>query len=126
MFSFMATAAILTASPPYEFEVDCSSWQGTALAEIHYSYITRAGEICKSSVKLFPDTEPLGAVVVLTNPLRFHGWRFEMVDRKRFVIRGSKKSPIRSIQFESDQWVPVYAVRTAGPYRAPPPRAVNR
>lgn len=126
MFSFMAAAAILTASPPYEFEVDCSSWQGARLAEIHYKYVARDGRVCRSSIQLFPGSEPLDAAYILSHGLRFHGWRFEMLDQKRFVIRGSKTAPIRSIRFESDQWVPVYSVRPSGPYRAPPPRAVNR
>lgn len=126
MFSFMATAVILTASPPYEFEVDCSSWQGERLAEIHYRYVARDGQVCKNSIQLFPGSDALDAANGLMGSLKFHGWRFETLDDKRFVIRGSKKAPIRSIQFESDQWVPVYSVRPVGPFRAPPPRAVNR
>lgn len=119
MFSLIATAVV--AALPVEYVVDCSGWTGNREAEISWRYQCRDGTVSTGSASCpLRSTAPQLAVAVSIY-VRREGWRFEWLNDKVFVVRGSKTSPIKSVTFNGDGWVPAVTRRlTTQPPPQPP------
>jgi hypothetical protein len=96
---------------------------------VTFRYQCRDGDTLTTEVVAGPGSTVASLVTAFTVWPEDNGWRFEIPSRSQFVIRGSRTSPIRSVTFKGDVWVPVVTCRVATrPFRelAPPPREVKR
>ncbi|MDB5309441.1 MAG: hypothetical protein JWO38_3643 [Gemmataceae bacterium] len=107
MFTFMASAAVMTATPPTEYLIDCSSWAGKNKVDVSMTFIARDGTKVTDLMQLQPDTHGSAPALGLHYVLRQAGWKYERFDDMRVIVRASKNgSPVRSVKFKSDVWVP--------------------
>lgn len=131
MFSLVVSA--LAASVPVEYVVDCSGWAGNGTAKVTFEYTCWNGDRIATSATCGPRSSGALAVIAFTDAPKFEGWQFSKLGQAghetAFVIRGSKTSPIRSVTFKGDVWVPVVTRRLAVPPTrsdtAPAPREVK-
>jgi hypothetical protein len=116
MISFAVIAAV--AALPGEYVIDCSGFRPAgAEAAFTYRYECRDGKVLTSIVACDARVSPAQVAVTLTGPLEFSKWQVEMVPGKEavFVVRGSKTSPIKSVTFTGDGWVPAVTRRIIVP-----------
>jgi hypothetical protein len=104
---------------PVEYVVDCSALRRGREVEVGYRYECLDGSALTN--RLATDDHGDALADWLMSELKDRGWRFERVADGVFVIRGSKTSPIKSVTFKGDAWVPVVTKRLAtGPLPMPP------
>ena len=102
--SVAIAAAVLLV--PREYHIDCSGWTGDARVEFSVRITAMDGTVYKTAVELFPGSTATTARDLLWTGPEFHGWRGRTVGKGILVLEGSKKSPIRSVEFTSKGWKP--------------------
>jgi hypothetical protein len=102
-----ATCFLLT---PNERHIDFSGWPGAVTVEFDVRITALDGTVFKTTIELAPEATVIQARDILWFPLKRNGWRGHTVGKGILVLEGSKKSPIRSVEFTSKGWKP--AVRT--------------
>ena len=112
---------------PVEYVVDCSTCPPNARMN-RFTATFQARDGRRGSIEVFGASSPASMSFTLANQLDLWGWRYERIDNRILVIRGSKTAPIRSVTCVGQAWRPVVYPRFAErPWRplAPPPREVK-
>jgi hypothetical protein len=128
MFAAFLTAAVIGANLPREAVVSCATWDGLKTTKLQYHFETLDGKVFDGEMELFAGSDPGGPRFALRSLFALNKWRYECLDHYVVVIRGSATSPLRSVSFQSDGWLPVYYYRPAPGWLplAPKPREVKR
>jgi hypothetical protein len=104
---------------PVEYLVNCSGWTGNEKASIRYRYECEDGRVNSGTIEITAGTKPWLMVFMLTQSEEREGWQFTKLsnpsDPTAFLILGSKDSPVRTIAFEGDGWVPTIERRLLPP-----------
>jgi len=119
MIPLLLSALVFVIELPCEYAVDCSGWTGRGQVEFTFRYETRDGRVYMDTGELLPGSNARAALIVFTFGIKREGWDYEKRGEPGretvFVIRGSKKSPIKSVTFEGDVWAPTVQRRILGP-----------
>jgi hypothetical protein len=101
----LAFASVLPVIPS-ERHIDCSGWNGVAQLEFKVRVTTLDGRNYKSGVELLPNSTAEQARDLLWVALDGNELSGHTVGKEIIVLQGSKKSRIRSVEFESKGWKP--------------------
>ena len=120
MFSYLLSAGLAAAMPPVEFVVDCSTAQTAVRVETKFIFQceTRDGRKAEAEITISPEPSPKAMLLTFESVLEDWGCRFERLGDTAIVVRGSKTSPIKSVTFKGDGYVPLVTRRLA---TVPPP-----
>jgi hypothetical protein len=128
VFVLLLTTGLTAGMPPVEYVVDCTSCPGEGKFALVALFEDRDGRQHRAELILERVTPP-ALVLTLTSGFDDCGWRYELIDNRILVIRGSRTTPVRSVKFVSQVWTPVVYPRFATrPFRelGPPPRAIKQ
>jgi hypothetical protein len=95
---------------PREYHIDCLGWTGAAQADFDVCMTAMDGSVVKIGIVMAPKTTPDDVRYILESPLRRAGWHYRRVGNGILVLEGSKKAPIRSVEFKSKDWTPAVRV----------------
>jgi hypothetical protein len=110
----IATAVLLI---PAERHIDFSGWPGAALVDFDVRVTAMDGTVYKTTIELAPGATVSQARNLLWGCLERNGWRGRTVGKGIIVLEGSKKSPIRSVEFRSKDWKPDVRVVLTAPHK---------
>jgi hypothetical protein len=129
VFVLLLTTGLVAGTPPIEIVIDLSSWHGKVDTRFIVRFEARDGSAIRSRGELPAGTDPGSPRTGLRILLGDNNWQFEYEANFTVIVRGSSSSPVKSVTFWSDGWVPTYILRFATrPFRelAPKPREVKQ
>lgn len=113
----------VVAALPCEYVVDCSTAEQAikVKAKLLFRCVSQDGRVGEAEITI--GLNPTGQLesFTLRGVLDNWEWRYQKVDNTVFVIRGSKVSTVKSVEFDGDVWTPTVTRRFVLP-PSPTPR----
>ena len=106
MFALALAIASAVHAVPAEYHIDFSGWPGVMMVEFDVRVTAMDGTTYTTTIQLAPGATVIQARNILWFALQRDGWRGHTVGKGIIVLEGSKKSPIRSVEFKSKDWKP--------------------